>query len=342
MKKYGIVMAGGSGERFWPLSTPDKPKQLLDLTGSGKSLLAEAIGRLAPVVDDVYVSTSERLAEAIVASGLVDAAHVLAEPCKRNTGGALIWCMSKLAMLDTKPFLAAITTADHAISPSSAFQSDVKAALSLALYEEALVVMGIPPVRADTGYGYVEWGVGCEVTRFAEKPDLATAEQFLAAGNYLWNSGMFFWRSDTFAAQLTKVAPPVGKALFVLSRVTQASEALRIFEALPDKSIDYLLMEKADKVRGVKASFRWDDVGTWDSLLRNAPLDASGNAVVGSATLIDCRGCVVYNASSRPLTLVGCTDMIHVATDEATLTCPVARAQDVREAARQAASANVP
>ncbi len=335
MKRYGIVMAGGSGERFWPLSTLDKPKQLLDLTGSGKSLLAEAIERLKPVVDEVFVSTSERLAGPITDSGLVDEQHVLAEPAKRNTTGALVWCMAQLSKIDTGPFLAAITTADHAIGPDEAFQSDVKAALSLALNEEALVVMGIPPIRPDTGYGYIEWGVGSAVSRFAEKPDLATAEAFLAEGTYFWNSGMFFWRSDAFASQLTKASPEAGRTLFQLSRVNESLESKRLFETLPDKSIDFLLMEKADKVRGVKASFHWDDVGTWDSLLRTVDLDPEGNAVVGEAVLIDCQGCVVYNASSHTLTLVGCQDVIHVATDVVTLVCPVLRAQDVREAARR-------
>ena len=196
MKRYGIIMAGGSGERFWPVSTPQRPKQLLDLTGTGKSLLQEAIERLSPVVDEVFISTSETLGPIIVESGLVDNDHVLAEPCRRNTAGALIWCMAQLSKRDPKPFLTAITTADHAIGPDREFQSDVKAALSLALYEDALTIIGIPPTRPETGFGYVEFGVGSEIKRFAEKPDLATAETFLADGNFLCNSGMFFWKSD--------------------------------------------------------------------------------------------------------------------------------------------------
>lgn len=336
MKTYGVIMAGGSGERFWPLSTPAMPKQLLDLTGSGDSLLAQAKARLVPVVDELFVSTTELLREPILDSGLFTEDQILAEPAKRNTAGALIWSMAKLSAATAGPFLCAVTTADHAISPDEAFQADVRQALVYAENEDALVTIGIPPTRPETGYGYIEIGDAPKVSRFTEKPDPELATSFLAAGNYLWNSGMFFWRSDTFEREL-KMAESTMGAIYV-----RIADALRTgvdpaaaFEELPSISIDYALMERAKRVACFPATFRWDDVGTWDSLLRTVPLDNEGNAIVGKATLLNTTRCVVYNGSGRTLCVSGLDDQIIVATCDAMLVTPMSRAQDVREAAKK-------
>ena len=320
-------MAGGAGERFWPLSTPDRPKQLLDLTGSGKTLLQQAVDRLAPCVDEVFISTSEVLAPVLVKAGVVPEDHILAEPCRRNTAGALVWCMATLP--GDRPFLAAVTTADHAISPDARFQADIEQAFTLATGERALVTLGITPTRPETGFGYIETGSGTEVLRFTEKPDAEVAAEFVAKGSFLWNSGMFFWRSDTFEAELDLHAPCHSHAF----RQLLGNPDPDVFAALPSVSIDYALMEKSANVRCVRASFSWDDVGTWDALLRTVPCDSGGNAVVGKATLIDCKGCVVYNATHQPLCLVESQDQIVVATDHATLVTPVSSAQAVRKAA---------
>lgn len=320
-------MAGGIGERFWPLSTVRRPKQMLDLTGSGRTLLEQAISRVSPVVDEVYISTSETLAPAMAGSGLVPESCILAEPAKRNTAGALVWSMA--AIDSGEPFVAAITTADHAIDPDDAFAADASAALDLAEREDVLVTLGIRPDRPETGYGYIEMGTGAEVLRFREKPDAETAAKFLAQGNFLWNSGMFFWRSDTFQRELEAHAATHGDVL----RRLIADPNSDVFSTLPNVSIDYALMEKSQRVRCLAASFSWDDVGTWDSLLRTVPLDGEGNAVIGSASLIDSANCVVYNDTDRTLCLVGVRDSIVVATAEAFLTVPLSHAQDVRKAA---------
>lgn len=317
-------MAGGAGERFWPLSTPEQPKQLLDLTGSGKSLLEQAVDRLAPCVDEVFISTSETLAAPLRVAGLVPEENVLAEPCKRNTAGALVWCMA--AIPGDRPFLAAVTTADHAISPDRVFRSDVEAALRLAEQKHALVTIGIRPTRAETGFGYVQIGVGTQVLRFTEKPDAETAANFVSRGNYLWNSGMFFWRSDAFGSELSSHAPAHAEVYEALL----SHAAPGVFASLPSVSIDYALMEKSQNVHCIQASFSWDDVGTWDSLLRTVPLDTNGNAVVGDATLIDTRGCVIYNASTTRLSVLGAEGLAVIATERDTLVVPLALSQDVR------------
>jgi len=339
VKRVAIVMAGGSGERFWPLSTPDRPKQLLDLTGSGKCLLEEAIRRVEPVVDAVYVSTTERLRQRIVDAKLVDESHVLAEPAKRNTAGALVWCMATLIAELGEPFVAAITTADHAISPDTAFEEDVAAAISLAESQDVLVTIGISPTRADTGFGYLEKGPDGTVLRFTEKPDLATAEAYVRSGSFLWNSGMFFWRSDVFASSLAHASAAHAASLNAVIaglRSGDVAAARASFETLPNLSIDYALMERADNVRFVPASFSWDDLGTWDALLRTLPLDAHGNASIGDVLLIDSSDCVCVNTTRKPLAVIGQRAEIVVASDDGFLAVPLDHAQDVRDAAVRA------
>lgn len=332
-------MAGGSGERFWPLSTADHPKQLLDLTGTGKSLFEQAIRRIKPAVDAVYVSTTERLREQILATGLVDETHVLAEPAKRNTAGALVWCMATLAAEYGEPFVAAITTADHAINPDEAFQRDVTAAMDLAEARDVLVTIGISPCRADTGFGYLEKGPDGAVQRFTEKPDLDTAESYVRSGSYLWNSGMFFWRSDVFASSLLHASPDhaaVHGEVIAAVRNRDGESARSSFETLPNLSIDYALMERADNVRYVSASFSWDDLGTWDALRRTVPLDTEGNATIGKVVIIDSHDCVCVNMTKKPVAVIGQRGQIVVASDDGMLVVPLDRAQDVREAATRA------
>lgn len=334
MRRVAIVMAGGSGERFWPLSTPDQPKQLLDLTGAGASLLEQAITRVRPVVDEVFVSTTERLVAPILDSGLADSEQVLAEPSKRNTAGALVWCMAQIASRIGEPFIAAVTTADHAIGPDDAFRADVAAALARSAPGDSLVTLGIPPTRPETGFGYLEVADGDQVARFVEKPDLERAAQYVADGRHLWNSGMFFWRSDRFLAEL-ETASPVHAEAFKVIASGDAERGKAAFEALPNISIDYALMEKAAHVAYVRASFAWDDVGSWDALLRTVPLDPAGNAIVGAVTALDASGCVAYNATDRPVCLLGTHNAIVVATETAFLVAPIGMAQEVRNAAQK-------
>lgn len=337
MKSYGIVMAGGSGERFWPLSRPDLPKQLLKLSGSGKSLLEESLSRLAPVVgaDHLYVSTSTRLVDPIADSGLIEPIRIIAEPCKRNTAGALVWTMAYLAARESEPFLAAITTSDHAIGPNEAFQATVRTALELAEAQQALVTIGIVPTRAETGYGYIEISEGTQVRGFREKPDASTATAFLHAGNFLWNSGMFFWRSDAFAAELTHASPVHADVYQRLVEAFRAGDdSVAIFEELPNVSIDYALMERAQHVQCVRSNFAWDDVGTWDALLRTVDADTEGNSVVGPVAAVDTSGSVLYNASNRKVFVLGGRNIVVVVTDDEVLVADLERTQDVRLAAQ--------
>lgn len=339
MRTHGVVMAGGSGERFWPVSTPSRPKQLLDLTGEGVSLLEAALRRLEPVVgaENLWISTSSALAEPIRASGLIAEDRILAEPDRRNTLGAVAWTMASLAAHEGGPFAVAITTSDHAINPTDGFVATVRKAIDTAVREDALATIGIPPTRPDTGFGYIERADDGRVRRFTEKPNAETAAQFLAAGDFLWNSGMFFWTEAAFARELHHGNPPAAAAYEKIKAALGARDvaaANAAFLELTSQSIDYALMERASNVRCVPAEFNWDDVGTWDSLLRTVELDANGNAVVGRARALETTGSVIYNTTGLPVWTLGVDGLIVVVTDGQVLITRADRAQDVRTVAQ--------
>ena len=344
MRRLSAIMAGGSGERFWPLSRRDRPKQLLRLTDPDRTMLDEAVDRIEPLVGagSVLVATAPHLQEPIRAADLVPDENVVAEPDKRNTLGALVWLAAFLrARHGAEPISLAILTADHKIDDPAIFREDVALALSVAERTGGLVTLGIPPTQPETGYGYIEAAASegedgvFPVASFREKPDLATAEGFVARGGFTWNSGMFFWTLDGFASELSHAHP---EAHAILLRITEALKAgdqagaEAAFRELPDLSIDYALMERAKRVYVVPARFPWDDVGAFDALLRTMPTDESGNVVLGDVRAVDCRGCLLYNeAGEQVLTAVGLRDQILIQTHDAVLVAALSDAQRVKE-----------
>ncbi|MHB8636264.1 MAG: mannose-1-phosphate guanylyltransferase [Fimbriimonadaceae bacterium] len=344
LNRVAVIMAGGSGERFWPLSRPDRPKQLLRLSNPTATMLEEAVERITPLcgATHVYVSTSAKLAPHIVAAGVIPASQVLAEPIKRNTLGALVWSTAALFAQGCGPETSvAILTADHRIAPPAAFRACVEDALAIAETEGGLVTIGIRPDRPETGYGYIEAdltaprGAGFAALSFREKPDLATAEAFLAAGSFLWNSGMFFFTLREFVKALEETQPEVRVALDRIAECLGTGDdnaAERHFEKIKSESIDYAVMERAQKVSVVPSRFDWDDLGAWDALERSMPLDAAGNVSEGAAILIDSEGNVVYNDDpSKTVAILGMRDVIVVSTKDAVLVCPKSHAQRVKE-----------
>lgn len=362
-KRVAVVMAGGSGERFWPLSRRLRPKQLLRLTGGAATMLEESVGRLTPLIPpgDVYVATSQALVEPIRAarSGIPDE-NVIAEPFKRNTSGCLAYATAHIlakegvAEEDTTygGLTVAVVTADQSIGDAEAFRATLSAILDAAEREKALATIGIVPTRAETGYGYIRTpddGLPLEgfpeavriypVTDFQEKPDAARAAAYLASGRYLWNAGMFFWRVADFMSELDAVYPALSESVRAMSRAMRAGDlaaVARLFEALPDVSIDVALMERARRVLVARADFPWDDVGSWPALERTHGGDGAGNICVGETIVVDARGCIVYNDKDteceRVVALVGTEDLVVVVTHDAVLVMPKSRAQDVRGA----------
>ncbi|MFN7172109.1 MAG: mannose-1-phosphate guanylyltransferase [Fimbriimonadaceae bacterium] len=356
-----IVMAGGSGERFWPLSRQTRPKQLLPLGESDRSLLQEAVDRLLAIsgADQVYVATSRPLRPSILAAGLpLPDRNVIAEPAKRNTAGCVSYAIAELIArnpgVEPSDISLGFVTADHHIPQSDLFLQVVQRAMDAVEAIPAIGIVGISPSRVETGYGYVRYFKDpvkelkesndlpvYPVQAFLEKPSRELAEQFIEQGNCLWNSGMFFGTVETFLNELSKTSPPhfdaIGKMVEAI-RDSDEAQLAAVFDSLPDISIDYALAEKASRVVVVRTDLVWDDIGAWDAVSRTKPRDNSGNVVVGEAELIDCNECVVYNDFSdagRAVAVIGVEDLVVVATDGGVLVMPKSRSQDVKLAVQK-------
>jgi mannose-1-phosphate guanylyltransferase len=353
--QYGIIMAGGSGERFWPLSRRNHPKQLLKLTSSTRNMLQEAVDRLAPLIppERILVVTGAHLVDAIVKSGVgVPDENVLAEPCKRNTAGCLIYAAAHiLARHDGDParLSMAVVTADHLIGEPDRFRESVALALAVAENQGMLVTHGIAPTRPETGYGYVQAKTDAPlheangltvypVAAFHEKPNEEKAEDFINAGNYYWNSGMFFWSLETFLRELEHAQPAMAETTRAMAQAIQDTDqaaAVNLFESLEDISIDYALMEHAEKVATVRTDYPWDDVGAWPSLDRTRGQDDAGNVTHGDPVLVDVRDSIVYNdvgADNMAVSVIGVDNIIVVVSEDGVLVVPKDEAQHVRKA----------
>ncbi|MCK5801261.1 MAG: mannose-1-phosphate guanylyltransferase [Lentisphaeria bacterium] len=352
-----VIMAGGSGERFWPVSRQKYPKQLLRLSAPDRTMLQEAVDHLLPVVpsEHVFVVTGSHLQEAIRQSGCgLPSENILAEPCKRNTAGCLAYAAAEiLARLRLPPeqITMAVVTADHQIRDADAFRTTVRAALKAAEDQNAIITIGIHPTRPETAYGYIRQPENAEpvariearcpvypVERFVEKPCAADAETMATDGRHLWNSGMFFWTIGTFLAEFERADPAFHKTILSIATALETGdpqEAAELFATLPDKSIDYALLEHASNVLVVPGRFGWDDIGSWDAMERTFDRDGLGNVSIGDPVLIDTENCIVYNApgaSSMAVACVGVRDLIVVTTPDGVLIVPKDRAQDVKKA----------
>ncbi|MFM8772089.1 MAG: mannose-1-phosphate guanylyltransferase [Candidatus Kapaibacterium sp.] len=343
MNAYAVIMAGGSGERFWPLSRSKRPKQLLALT-SQRMMIEEAIERIAPIIplERVLIITSAVLQQPIIdALPLLPPQNVIAEPAKRNTAPCLALACSVIESREGGDALMAVLTADHFIGNVDAFRHDVQVALDYAKGHDALLTLGIPPTRPETGYGYIRMTSAAapstvtSVAEFKEKPTINVAMQYLRSGEYVWNSGMFFWRTHALSSAMNASLPEVGSLINDMTSAISAEDSAALtstFSKMPDISIDYGVMERATNVFVVPASFPWDDVGSWDSLDRMQPRDDQGNVLQGPSTVVDTNNSVIVNAhdGSHIVTGVGLDDIVVVVTNDATMVCAKERAQDVK------------
>jgi mannose-1-phosphate guanylyltransferase len=344
VNRYAIIMAGGSGERFYPLSRQQRPKQLLPLLGNGKLLIEHAVERCLRVLppENTFVITSLSLQEPIrdALQDYVPGENIIAEPAKRNTAGCLTLAAALVGIRDEEATIAALP-ADHFIGDLDAFASSLSEAFAFTESHALIVTFGIVPTRPETGFGYIELGepLGSgfyRVRSFREKPDRATAERFLASGQFRWNSGMFVYRLRLFEQQLLQHAPAFGSAIAPLRQAIEQGNSnmlSSIFGQLPNVSIDYALMERTPDIAVLNAPFDWDDLGSWDALPRIISPDKRGTLTVGTTVAIDCTGTTLanYADSSRLLCALGLQDIVAVVTDDVVLLCRQDNVQQVRQ-----------
>ncbi len=341
---YAVILAGGRGERFWPLSTYRRPKQLLSLV-SEKALLAQAVDRLSGLIppERVLVLTNADLVEATrVAAPALPEANIVGEPVGRDTAPAVALATALVKARDPKGVFC-ILTADHIIGNIDIFQATLRDAMTLAATRNVLITIGIPPTSPATGYGYIEIGDPVEgdggtmfnqARRFVEKPDLDTAQRYVASEDYVWNSGMFIWSVTSIEKALFQHRPVLASIIDTICQEARAGRLAlclaKIFPEVEKISIDYAVMEKAMNILVARGSFAWDDVGSWNALANHVPADALGNAVTGRCAMIDSSGNIVYSRD-RLTALVGARNLIVVQADGVTLVCDRSRDQDIKK-----------
>lgn len=339
MALYPVIMAGGSGTRFWPLSRKARPKQFLPLA-SKAPLITDTATRLKGLasVKDTFVVCGPLHAKAAakLVKGLPKK-NLLVEPVARNTAPAIALAAVHVAARDPEGILVVLPS-DHHVADVPGFKKVLAEAARIAQGGH-IVTLGIKPHRPETGYGYIQVGAALEgggntVQAFKEKPDVVTAAAYMESGQYLWNAGIFVFRADVILKAFAQHMPEMQKGLDALRKAvgkrTYAGVLKRVFPKLPSISIDYGVMEKASNIAVLPGDFGWSDVGSFAAIPEVRSTDARGNVVSGEAIVVDSQGCVVL-ADKRPVAVVGLTDIVVVDAGDAILVVPKDKSQDVRK-----------
>ena len=341
MNRFGVIMAGGGGTRFWPLSRKDLPKQFLNLTGTDL-MVNETIDRMALSVPgkDIFIVTNATQADLMLTStdGRVGKDHILAEPAARNTSA----CIGYAAMEIVKKYgdgIMCILPSDHYIKDMEGYTAVIEEAFIAAEKTDHLVTIGIRPDFPATGYGYIKRSTKLQdgyhkADDFVEKPDVRTAKEYIKDGNYLWNSGMFIWKASTILKHFKDLLPDVYVCLEEIGNAMnteqEQSVIARIYPEIPKISIDYGIMERSQDVLVLEGNFGWNDVGSWDALQALYDEDENGNIIYGDQIHIDTKNCIAY-AKNKLIAAIGVEDLIIVETDDAVLVCHKDKAQDVKK-----------
>jgi mannose-1-phosphate guanylyltransferase len=337
---YGLILAGGRGTRFWPRSRRANAKQVLKFFGD-RSLIQQTVDRLRPVLppERIWILTNDHLrAEIVKQLPEVPKKQILAEPAQRNTAPAIGLAAHILQSIDPEAVMG-VFPADHVIGKPRDYIKLIKPAFKAAK-DGKIAVLGIKPRWAETGYGYVEMAnVQGPVKSFREKPDAATAAEFLAAGNFYWNAGMFFWKTSVLLDALRRFLPKTATLIAGLPAFSSRQFGARLAEIFPlceNISIDYAVLERASNVVGIPAGeIGWNDVGSWNAVYELQNRDGQGNAVRGEALMRDSAGNYVDGAKNKLIALLGVHDLIVVDTPDALLIADRSRAQEVGDLVKQ-------
>lgn len=343
MAVHLVIMAGGIGSRFWPMSTPLCPKQFLDITGCGKTMIQQTFERYQGIIDveHLWVVTSKDYKQLVEQqlSG-INPQHVLLEPCRRNTAPCIAYVSWKIAKEDPDAIMI-VAPSDHLVLKEELFRSYIHKGLKFVSSWECILTMGMQPSRPDTGYGYIEQGNKSlegiyQLKSFREKPDLKTAISYIQHGGFTWNSGIFMWSASTIVDELRAYTPNIANIMdeiqpFMLTDREQ--EVVNgLFPQCPNISIDYAVMEKTDKAYVMPAEFGWSDLGTWGALHQLSSKDEENNAVIGNRVkMIDCRDCMVHVSSVKEVVIQGLKDYIVSEHNGTLLICQLNEEQHIKE-----------
>ena len=353
-----IIMAGGVGSRFWPMSTPEKPKQFIDVLGIGKSLIQLTVERFDTVIpiENVWIVTSEKYKD-IVKEQLpgVPESQILLEPCMRNTAPCIEYVSRKIYAKYPEANLV-FSPADHIVLDVNTFREVIKNSLEFTENREAILTLGMMPTRPETGYGYIKRQQDNEITSqqdivqsselkvqspiykveaFKEKPNLETAKSYLNEGGYYWNAGIFIWNAKMVVNTIANLVPDLASVFDKIEPYFYTDKEQEIinqyFPTCPNISIDYAVMEKSKEVYVFPANFGWSDLGTWGSLYTHLDQDENNNAIVGqNINLVDCKNCVVHTPSERKVVIQGLDNYIIAESDNTLLICRKEDEQEIK------------
>ena len=343
MANHVVIMAGGIGSRLWPLSTPERPKQFIDILGVGRSLIQLTVDRFAPVCapENFWVVTGEKYVD-IVREQLpaIPADQILAEPEGRNTAPCIAYASWKIARKDPEANIV-VTPADALVLKTKEFAEVIGKALEFTAGSDAIVTVGIAPSRPETGYGYIHAteatrGSIVKVSEFREKPTLEVAKEYVADGKYFWNAGIFVWNVDTIVKELRAYAPQIAGVMDQLAPAlfTEGEQAAlrRLFPTCDKISIDYAVMEKSSRIYVIAEDLAWSDLGSWGSVKGHIEADEFGNVMVGNdIRLFGCSDCFVHTAGEKTVVVEGLSGYIVSESDGRLLICRLSEEQHIKE-----------
>ena len=342
-----VIMAGGVGSRFWPMSTVERPKQFIDVLGTGKTLLQLTVERFGSLVspDHVWVVTNQKYSS-IVAEQLPDIprTNILCEPCRRNTAPCIAYISWRIKATDPKANIV-VTPSDHIVTNVQEFQRVISECMTFTSDTDAIVTLGMKPNRPETGYGYIQANLAANSLRnkgifrvdsFREKPDLATAIKYSKQNNYFWNAGIFIWNVNTIVNAFRMYQPSIAKIFESMNKFYGTEREQEIIdERFPECesiSVDYAIMEKAEEIFVCPADFGWSDLGTWGSLHLQSQKDLYGNACIGQdIKLFESHNCIVHTAQEKRVVIQGLDGYIVAENDDTLLICKLSEEQRIKQ-----------